>query len=484
MSNAHYSPFQDNIKNALRQNDPMYGWRLTHVKDMVIIDNIIYIAYEAGYGATPNFFTHYIAKIENNNGIITTNATWYTDSYPIRKIGTDVNKEYLFVLTLSIAKVYLYDNPSEEITSGSIHTYEFIPHDVYNPPTGSMAIEGTTIYVAAQRPGYINTSVRTYSSINGNESTKYGDNLLNDNIYDISADATYLYVSLVQTGIARFTLSNGVLVKPWTDVFRPQYMKIFGGYLYGSDNNYGVINIIDLSGGTITNSSFGTKNLGARYRPQAFYLNSNDTYMYAYNIDNGYLVKTNSDSLCFHENTKILTNKGYITISDLRKGDLVHTHLHGFVPIHSIGYSKLYNDTMNSRKKSCLYKYSSAQIPELFEDLILTGGHSVLQEKLTDEEVQNTIHSHSDIKTIDGKYRLMSYLDKRSEQYNIEKLHNVWHFALEHSDENAQYGVYANGMLVESASIKCMNGFCYNEPNIIDAGKLLSLESNNASLIV
>lgn len=471
------------VKSALTANDPAHNWYLQTVYDMVIIDNAIYVSYEAAFGSNPaaNYYTYYIAKIENIDGTISTNASWYTDAtQPMLKLATDSNKNYLYVLTSQyISQVHLYDNIPEEIYSGSVYNQNFITRDVNDYYTGAMAITGTTIYIGVQTPGYVFTKVRTFDSTYGNQGTLYGDGQLNENIYDVAADATYLYVSLNQSGIARINLATGAVEKTWTNVFKPMYMKIFDGYLYGFDINNSVIHIINLTDGTISNSSLGTK-----YTPMAFYLNSADTYTYAYNNNNGYIIKISPNPLCFHENTKILTNNGYVTISNLRKGDLIQTHFHGFVPIKSIGYSKLYNDTMNVRKKACLYKYSSTKHPELFEDLIITGSHSVLIDNLTDEEEQNIILNNIEVKKIDGKYRLMSFLDKRSEQYNIEKVHNVWHFALEHSDESAQYGVYANGMLVETTSIQSMNNFCYAAPTDVDAAELLLLETNNTYLVV
>jgi hypothetical protein len=57
----------------------------------------------------------------------------------------------------------------------------------------------------------------------------------------------------------------------------------------------------------------------------------------------------------------------------------------------------------------------------------------------------------------DKKYRLMACLDDRTEPYEVEGVHNIWHFALEHEDHKMNYGVYANGLLVETTSIRMMH---------------------------
>ena len=77
---------------------------------------------------------------------------------------------------------------------------------------------------------------------------------------------------------------------------------------------------------------------------------------------------------------------------------------------------------------------------------------------LIDEEKKNTIMC-GDIMVTDKKYRLMAFLDKRAEPYEVEEIHNIWHFALENTDKYMNYGVYANGMLVETTSIRMMHEF-------------------------
>ena len=81
---------------------------------------------------------------------------------------------------------------------------------------------------------------------------------------------------------------------------------------------------------------------------------------------------------CFKEDTKILTDKGYIPIQDLRKGDLVKTLLHDYKPIDMIGKRDIYHPANKMRIKDQLYKCSQTEYPEIFEPLIITGGHCIL----------------------------------------------------------------------------------------------------------
>jgi YVTN family beta-propeller protein len=81
---------------------------------------------------------------------------------------------------------------------------------------------------------------------------------------------------------------------------------------------------------------------------------------------------------CFKKDSKILTINGYKCIQDLRKGDLVKTLLHDYVPVDMIGFSEMQHPASKTRVKDQLYKLTQDKYPELFEDLVLTGNHSVL----------------------------------------------------------------------------------------------------------
>ena len=57
----------------------------------------------------------------------------------------------------------------------------------------------------------------------------------------------------------------------------------------------------------------------------------------------------------------------------------------------------------------------------------------------------------------ESKCKLMAYIDDRAKPWASEGLYTIWHIALENSDKNANYGIYANGYLVESCSINSIN---------------------------
>jgi hypothetical protein len=156
---------------------------------------------------------------------------------------------------------------------------------------------------------------------------------------------------------------------------------------------------------------------------------------------------------CFKEDTKILTDKSYREIRDLRKGDLVKTLKHGYVPINMIGYSRVYNSGKQERIKGRLYKYPENTFPGQTEELVLTGCHSRLVDNFRDDvQKQKTILVNGKIYVTDGKYRLPACLDDFAIPYDQEGTYTVYHLALDNDDYYMNYGIFANGVLVETTS--------------------------------
>ena len=180
---------------------------------------------------------------------------------------------------------------------------------------------------------------------------------------------------------------------------------------------------------------------------------------------NMFLYPVWSKIMCFKEGTNILcfdqeTNtEKYIPIEDLRNGALVKTRSSGYQPICMIGNSTIYNPSDKLRGKNRLYRCSKDKYPDLTEDLIITGCHSILVYTITDKEREDLEELMGKIYVTENRYRLMACVDERAEPYDQEGLYTIWHFALEHEHIRANYGVYANGLLVESSSKRMMSEY-------------------------
>jgi len=162
---------------------------------------------------------------------------------------------------------------------------------------------------------------------------------------------------------------------------------------------------------------------------------------------------------CFLEGTKILCQiegvETYVPVEQLGKGTLVKTSLDGFKKVVLVGKGTIQNAGDDARTENRLYKCSPSKYPQLTEDLYITGCHSILEYPITEKQREDTIQHLGRMFVTDKKYRLMACVDERAEPWKSEGAYTIWHFALEHTDEAMNYGVYANGgLLVESCSIK------------------------------
>jgi surface protein len=159
---------------------------------------------------------------------------------------------------------------------------------------------------------------------------------------------------------------------------------------------------------------------------------------------------------CFLEGTQILCLENdqevYRPIESLRKGDLVKTIYKGYLPIYMIGTTAMYNPGNDYRVTNRLYKCPRAKYPTLFEDLYITGCHSILVPSMTDDQWENTKAVNGKIHITDNHFRLIACADEKAEPFNKEGFMNIYHIALENENYYMNYGIYANGLLVESCS--------------------------------
>ena len=156
---------------------------------------------------------------------------------------------------------------------------------------------------------------------------------------------------------------------------------------------------------------------------------------------------------CFKEDTKILTDMGYVPIQDLHKGDLIKTLKSDYKAIDMIGKREIYHIGIQERIKDQLYKCSEDNFDEIFEPLIITGCHSILVDEFIDEEQkQKVIEVNGNIYITDNKYRVPACADSRTSVYEKTGTYTIYHLALENEDYYMNYGIYANGLLVETCS--------------------------------
>ena len=213
-------------------------------------------------------------------------------------------------------------------------------------------------------------------------------------------------------------------------------------------SSWRVARVLDGSSNPVSPAPSGTYASGIDYTTNfAGYDNTYTYFLYAF-------------AVCFLEGTKILCLKDdvetYMPIETMRTGTLVKTRLDGYKKVELIGKNVIVNPGHSDRVEARLYKLSPSQYSELHEDLFITGAHSVLVETITDKQREELTKQVGKIFITDKKYRLMAMFDERAEPWASEGTYTIWHFALEHTNIVMNYGVYANGLLVETCSINTM----------------------------
>jgi hypothetical protein len=165
-------------------------------------------------------------------------------------------------------------------------------------------------------------------------------------------------------------------------------------------------------------------------------------------------------SYCLNKGTKILSLRGgieqYIPIEELNKEtDLVKTHLHGFKKINNIGHSVIVNDVSDFTKSM----YIMEKTNDMIDDLIVTGGHSILEDEYDNTETKS-LHMElfgGSLDPIDDKVLVLAGKSSKFRQIDNKETYDIYHIALgEDCDEDKRYGIWANGILTESTYKKVL----------------------------
>jgi hypothetical protein len=290
----------------------------------------------------------------------------------------------------------------------------------------------------------------------------------------ISANTAFVF----NEGILHETINTGTLPRlllgPMSEDGLPvgasQGISYFGSQMDALDNNNGIgytysLTIGDLDFGTLggyTSWRIATNSTGPADQTLVY---TNGTDLLSGNGYNYYYLYPSAP--CFLEGTKILCQvdgiEKYIPIESMQIGTLVKTSRDGYKKVELIGNGTIYNPENSDRIENRLYKCATSKYPELSEDLIITGCHSILEFPITEKQKEDTIKILGKLFATDNKYRLMACVDERAEPWVSEGNFTIWHIALENADDGMNYGVYANGgLLVETCSIR----FLKNKSNM------------------
>lgn len=396
---------------------------------------------------------------------------------------------------------YLYVDNANKFAKTSLADGSIVNPSFDNTyPIGAFAISGTTLYVAQESGSGVYSYNLITEQINNNGS--YFADGFQGNLHALAIIGDYLYVGSYQ-GIGRVSLSD-----PSNDKDTEWNMdSLFDGNLYGMyayNNILYVLTWTDIltvtTSGTVTsiynsfpsplggasdivvyndniyvtiyNDSNDALNTIGKFQldgtvidlewqtvPSAagLALDGSDLYCTSFADNSIYKFALGGPQppaiVCFKEGSKILTELGYVPIETLRPGDRVMTALNGYKAIEMIGKREIVHLGLKDRIKDQLYKCSAPAFPEVFEDLVITGCHSILVDDFTSvEQRQKTAEVNNNIYITGNKYRLPACVDDRTTVYEEKGTHMIYHLALENEDYYMNYGIYANGLLVETCS--------------------------------
>jgi hypothetical protein len=194
-------------------------------------------------------------------------------------------------------------------------------------------------------------------------------------------------------------------------------------------------------------------NAGTQYW-QSICFNSDGTKL-AVGVYGGYIYNANSSLLCFNKGTQILSvDNQYIPIENLKKGDLVKIYKSDgsliYKKVELVGGNTMINNTENYTK--CMYRMVKTDENGLIDDLVITGYHSVLV-----DDCERLIKQKCELDffyQIEDKYLLYSFNCKDFVLEENNNTYTYYHLALESEDDSEKFGIYANGLLVETTSKK------------------------------
>lgn len=168
---------------------------------------------------------------------------------------------------------------------------------------------------------------------------------------------------------------------------------------------------------------------------------------YSWNISSNNLTITNNGIACYNKNSLILSLynniEQYIPIQNLIPGDIVKTYLHGYKKIELIGKQNILNYPNNELKSM----YKIVKHKDMTDDLIVTGGHYILVDK-----INNNRNFYNRKLMIDDKYVLLTCDYEFSEKICNNDLYTIYMLVLE--GEQERYGIYVNGGLLSESTSK------------------------------
>jgi hypothetical protein len=175
------------------------------------------------------------------------------------------------------------------------------------------------------------------------------------------------------------------------------------------------------------------------------------------------IIYVSNVTFCFNEGTKILCLNEelfdeYVAIEQLQLGNYVKTYKHGYRKIIKIIKGSFRNNL--DKWNMCMYKMIQSESNGLLEDLIVTGGHSILVDSITEEQQAKYDEmgiSEFSKETIDGKHLLLACVSDQFAPMSDNEVYTYYHLLINNdNDDEERFGIWANGILTETPNEKTL----------------------------
>jgi len=286
------------------------------------------------------------------------------------------------------------------------------------------------------------------------------------NISCVRFNNNQLYISSILNKIYKYNIVDSSLNTIYTDL-----SFSFGGIAFDSYNNLHVSTynstgtvppLHQLINGSLVPITTNISNtVVANY--MAF---DSSNFLYTttkINNTSSSIIKKSNPAFCFNEGTKILCLNEelfdeYISVENLQEGDFVKTFKHGYRKIIQVIKGSFRNNP--NQWNMCMYKMTKTETNGLLEDLIVTGGHSLLVDSISDvEQAEYDEMGLTDFSkiTIDGKHLLLACVSEQFVPMQDNDVYTYYHLLLENNnDEEERFGIWANGILTETPNEKTL----------------------------
>ena len=450
---------------------------------------------------------------------INTTAVWNVSSQTWSKVGNGTHLGLGLAVSLDNTKVYV----NSWVWNITTSTWSPLGTGAGSTNVLKLSPDGTKLYAGfpgtsiggtpANRIAVCNLATSTWSaltdsstSVNGTSGSVLtiavspdGQNVYGSGFFTTAGGIPASYIAKWNTTTSRWSaLGSGLRTNAYSIAITPDNTNLYASTgVFGSLLNSSVWNINTSTWSSLNGDTNG-QILGLAITSDGSSLYAGGDFTLAGGITANYIAQyiieippipptppIPEPVICFKEGTKILCRLNgadvYIPIQYIEEDMLVKTYKHGYKKCKINMKEQIKNTEDHSINN--LYRLSRTNNSQLFEDLYITGSHSMLYDNISEKEedamnnLLETYNNKFDIKIrnkIDDKYKLIAYYDRTFVEVRQNINVSIYHLVLENENKYTNYGIYANGVLTETIDEISLLRF-YNKNNKNNTIKIVNV---------